>query len=100
MRIIDFLPNAAPLPPRPDGRPATMHRTQTIDYGLVLEGEIWSILDDSERLLKAGDIIIQRGTDHAWENRSDKPCRMAFILLAGEFDEVLQAQLAAQHLTP
>ena len=67
-----------------------MHRTATIDYGIVLEGEITLILDQGEVTIKAGDIIVQRGTNHAWANRSGKPCRMAFILIDGEFtDELL-----------
>lgn len=63
-----------------------MHRTESVDYGIVVEGEITLILDDgSETHLQAGDVVVQRGTDHAWENRSDKPARMAFILLDGAF---------------
>lgn len=62
-----------------------MHRTQTVDYGIVLEGEITMILDRDETTIKAGDIIIQNGTNHAWANRSGKPCRMAFILIDGQF---------------
>ena len=62
-----------------------MHRTETLDYGIVLEGEIYLVLDDSETLLKPGDVVIQRGTNHAWSNRSDRVCRMAFILLDGRF---------------
>ena len=61
-----------------------MHRTKTVDYGIVLEGEIWLVLDDSETLMRAGDVSIQRGTAHAWSNRSDKPCRMAFVLIDGD----------------
>ena len=62
-----------------------MHRTQTIDYGIVLEGEITLILDRAATTIHAGDIVIQCGTNHAWSNRSDKICRMAFILIDGEF---------------
>jgi mannose-6-phosphate isomerase-like protein (cupin superfamily) len=62
-----------------------MHRTQTIDYGIVLEGEITMILDREETTIEAGDIIIQRGTNHAWANRSGNICRMAFILIDGQF---------------
>jgi mannose-6-phosphate isomerase-like protein (cupin superfamily) len=62
-----------------------MHRTQTVDYGIVLEGEITMILDRGETTIKAGDIIIQNGTNHAWANRSGKPCRMAFVLIDGQF---------------
>lgn len=62
-----------------------MHRTQTVDYGIVLEGEMTLIVDRGETTIKAGDIIIQRGTSHAWANRSGKICRMAFILIDGQF---------------
>ncbi|MEY4424648.1 MAG: hypothetical protein RJB56_275 [Actinomycetota bacterium] len=73
------------------GNQSPMHRTESIDYGIVLEGEIWLVLDDSEVLLKAGDVCIQRGTDHAWANRSDKVCRVAFILVDGKFtDELIE----------
>jgi len=58
-----------------------MHRTRTVDYALVLDGEIWALMDEGEVLLKAGDCLIQRGTNHAWANRSDRPCRVAFILI-------------------
>jgi len=62
-----------------------MHRTETLDYGIVLEGELTLILDQEETTLQAGDIVIQRGTNHAWANRSDKHCRIAFILLDGQY---------------
>jgi quercetin dioxygenase-like cupin family protein len=61
-----------------------MHRTKTVDYGIVLSGEITMVLDEEEVPLQAGDIVVQRGTNHAWSNRSDKPCRMAFILIDGK----------------
>ena len=67
-----------------------MHRTETIDYGIVLEGEITLILDEGETVCRAGDIVIQRGTNHGWANRSGKPCRIAFVLIDGEFDEELR----------
>lgn len=63
-----------------------MHRTETLDYGIVLSGEIHAILDGAETILKAGDVIVQCGTNHAWSNRSDKPCRMAFVMIDGKFD--------------
>jgi mannose-6-phosphate isomerase-like protein (cupin superfamily) len=66
-----------------------MHRTETIDYGIVLEGEITLIVDRGETLVRAGDIIIQRGTNHAWANRSGRNCRIAFILIDGVFAEEL-----------
>lgn len=62
-----------------------MHRTETIDYGLVLDGEISLVLEGGETLVRAGDVIVQRGTNHAWANRSGRNCRMAFILIDGAF---------------
>lgn len=64
-----------------------MHRTESIDYGIVVFGEIVLVLDDGSRThLQAGDVVVQRGTDHAWENPSTtNPARMAFILLDGAF---------------
>jgi uncharacterized cupin superfamily protein len=58
-----------------------MHRTRTVDYAIVMEGEIDMLLDDSEIHLKAGDVLIQQGTNHAWVNRGTKPCRIAFVLI-------------------
>ena len=69
-----------------------MHRTESVDYGIVLSGEIYAILEDSETLMKAGDVIVQRGTNHAWSNRSAQPCRIAFILIDGKFDPELAAK--------
>ncbi|MCC2098442.1 MAG: cupin domain-containing protein [Hyphomicrobiales bacterium] len=61
-----------------------MHRTKSIDYAVILSGEIYLMLDDSERLLKQGDVVVQQGTFHAWSNRSDKPCQIAFILIGAQ----------------
>jgi quercetin dioxygenase-like cupin family protein len=77
----------------PPGAASPMHRTETIDYGVVLEGEIVLVLDDSETTLRAGDVVIQRGTDHRWENRSSEPTRVAFILIDGTFTDDLRALL-------
>ena len=60
-----------------------MHQTDTVDYAIILEGEMYAVLEEGETLMRAGDILIQRGTNHAWSNRSDKPCRVAFILIDG-----------------
>ncbi len=70
-----------------------MHRTQTVDYAVVLEGEIIMLLDDSEVHLKAGDVVIQRGTNHAWSNRSGKPVRMLYMLMDAQFDPDLKQLL-------
>jgi Cupin domain len=70
-------------------RHAFMHRTETIDYGIMLEGELTLIMDIGETTVRAGDIVIQRGTNHGWANRSGKPCRIAFILIDGQFTDGL-----------
>jgi hypothetical protein len=98
-RIVEFPPEKNPESPlsneemikemgldhpgKPGEKPRhpAMHRTASIDYGIVLSGEIDMWLDDSEVHLKAGDVIVQRGTNHAWVNRGDQPCRIAFILI-------------------
>lgn len=72
------------------GRHPFMHRTETVDYAVVLQGEITMLLDDQDVLLKAGDVVIQRGTNHAWSNRSDKPALMLYVLIDGEFDAELR----------
>jgi mannose-6-phosphate isomerase-like protein (cupin superfamily) len=63
-----------------------MHRTETVDYAIVLEGEIWAVMDEGETLLRAGDVLVQRGTNHAWANRSSRTARIAFILIDGVFE--------------
>jgi hypothetical protein len=70
-------------------RHAFMHRTETVDYGIVLQGEIVLIMDEGETLCRAGDIIVQRGTNHGWANRSDANCRIAFVLIDGTFEDGL-----------
>jgi mannose-6-phosphate isomerase-like protein (cupin superfamily) len=70
-----------------------MHRTESIDYGVVIEGEMTLMLDDSEVLLKPGSVVVQRGSNHAWANRSGKPCRMLFILIDGAYAPDLAAAI-------
>jgi len=70
-------------------RHALMHRTETIDYGIVLEGELTLVMDIGETVVRAGDIVIQRGTNHGWANRSGMNCRIAFILIDGKFEDGL-----------
>jgi naringenin degradation protein FdeH len=67
------------------GRHPMMHRTETVDYAVVLEGEITLLLDEGDVQLKAGDVVIQRGTSHAWTNRSGKPVKMLYVLIDGDF---------------
>jgi mannose-6-phosphate isomerase-like protein (cupin superfamily) len=75
------------------GRHPLMHRTETIDYAIVLSGEIYMILDESEVLLKAGDVVVQCGTNHAWSNRSSNPCTVAFVLIDGVYTDDLKQSL-------
>ena len=74
------------------GSTSPMHRTETLDVGIVLEGETWLLLDDgSETRVGPGDAVVQRGTNHAWENRSDRPVRMLFVLVDGTITDELRA---------
>ena len=102
LRIIDYPPEPkdpalraqmfhalfAKLFPEGAHRPANvahpgMHATDTIDYAIVLSGEIYAVMDEGETLLRAGDVLIQCGTLHAWSNRSDDFARIAFVLIDG-----------------
>ena len=90
VRIVDMPPGAC----------SPMHRTESIDYGVVLEGEITLVLDDgSATTIGPGELVVQRGTDHAWENRSDAPTRILFVLVAGRFEKSLCAQLPGDAVT-
>jgi mannose-6-phosphate isomerase-like protein (cupin superfamily) len=60
------------------------HKTSSVDYAIVLSGEIYALMDEGEVLLKAGDVLVQRGTNHAWSNRTDAPAYLAFVLVDAE----------------
>ena len=102
LRVIDYPPEAADPAERQRQIAATfggifadaehdkragahpgMHRTDTVDYAIILEGEIWAVMDDDETLMRAGDILVQRGTIPAWANRSNSTARICFVLLDG-----------------
>jgi mannose-6-phosphate isomerase-like protein (cupin superfamily) len=99
-RVVDFAPaspHAAPvdrieilramgIDPATQGYPrhANTHRTRTIDYAIVLDGEIDMLLDDTEIHVKAGDVLVQQATNHAWVNNGTMPCRIVFILIDAE----------------
>ena len=76
-----FASMGAQAAPAEKRRHPGMHRTRTIDYAIVLSGEIYAVLDEGEVLFKAGDVLIQRATNHAWSNRGERPCRIAFVLV-------------------
>jgi len=61
-----------------------MHRTATVDYAVVLRGEIHAVLEKGEALLRAGDVLVQRGTNHSWSVRGSEPCLVAFVLVSAE----------------
>ena len=77
-RVIEFSPGVAPR----------KHRTDSIDYAIVMSGEIDMELDDTVVHLKAGDVLVQRGTIHNWVNRGTAPCVMAFVLIDAKPVEV------------
>jgi len=80
-------------PPHMGGKRTVMHRTRTLDYAVVIEGEVVLVLEGSEVLLKKSDVVVQRGTIHAWENRSDKMARMVFFHIDAQFSDELLAKL-------
>jgi quercetin dioxygenase-like cupin family protein len=87
IRIVDLEPRSR----------SPMHRTETIDYGIVLAGQVTLVLDDgSETALRVGDVVVQRGTDHAWANTSDEPARMVFVLVDGRFNDELRRLLPGE----
>lgn len=94
LRVFEGLGNPKAATHGKGGRHPMMHRTETIDYAMILSGEITMLLDDEEVLLKAGDIVVQCGTNHAWSNRSNGPCVVAFILIDGTFEPQLEARFA------
>lgn len=73
-RIIDYHPGVAPR----------MHRTESVDYAIVLSGEIDMELDSGTVKLRAGDVLVQRGTSHNWINNGSEVCRIAIVLLSAE----------------
>ena len=65
-------------------RDSMMHRTATVDYAVVVKGEIYAVMDKGETLLRAGDVLVQRGTNHSWSVRAKEPCLVAFVLVGAE----------------
>lgn len=62
----------------------TFHANDTVDYNIILSGEIYAVTQREETLLRAGDVLIQRGTAHTWSNRSDVPCVYASIMVSAQ----------------
>ncbi len=87
LRILDVYPLGE------GGKRTVMHRTQTLDYVVVIAGELVLILDGSEVILRQGDVVVQRSADHAWENRGASVARAAFFHVDARFSAQLLAQL-------
>lgn len=84
----------------PPGSTAPMHRTKTIDYGIVLDGEVVLELDDgSEVRVGRGDLVVQRGTAHAWFNRTQSVARMLFVMVDGAFTDELRSTVGEEALS-
>lgn len=84
----------------PPGAVAPMHRTRTIDYGVILDGQVDLELDDGSVVtLSSGDVVVQRGTAHAWHNRSSRTVRMFFVNIDGAFTPDLRSALGDEALS-
>jgi mannose-6-phosphate isomerase-like protein (cupin superfamily) len=100
LRIVEFPPDSA-WRSRTDGKDGfnsigaghaqdkasadpMMHKTSTVDYIVVLKGEIYAVMETGEKLLRAGDILVQRGTNHSWSVRSSEPCIVAAVLVSAK----------------
>lgn len=81
-RYVEFPPDTDWLD-NPDAPDSQVHTTASIDFAIVVSGEIYAVLDKGESLMRAGDVLIQRGTRHSWSNRGNKPAVMAFALISG-----------------
>ena len=81
-RMVEFPPDSH-WRDRADGPADQVHATPSTDYAIVLEGEIWAVLDEEETLMRPGEVLIQRGVRHAWSNRTDKQAVVAFVLIGG-----------------
>jgi quercetin dioxygenase-like cupin family protein len=79
----------------PPGARREMHRTETIDYGIVVKGEVYLLLQRGEKLLRCGDIVIQRRTMHAWENRSGAVARLVFVNMSGQITDTARCPASA-----
>jgi mannose-6-phosphate isomerase-like protein (cupin superfamily) len=85
------------IPPTPPGSEPFMHRTNSVDYLHVLEGEITMLIEDNDHeiTLRKGDTIVQRATDHAWVNRTDKHCRLFIVMVGGRITPALEKSIGA-----
>ncbi len=92
--LFEQVNNPEGLRTKPDSPHPMMHCTEAIDYAIVTDGEMVLMLDDSEVALRPGSVVVQRGTNHAWANRSSKPARMLFIQIDGKYAPSIVEALA------
>ena len=88
------------VPDKDNWKHAFMHRTESIDFGVMIEGELVLVMEEGERVLTPGDVVVQVGTNHSWENRSDKNARICFVLLDGDYDDELRGLLGTEPKPP
>ncbi len=88
------------VPTKENWKHAFMHRTESIDFGIMIEGELVLVMEEGERVLTPGDIVVQVGTNHSWENRSDTNARICFVLLDGDYDPELRGLLGTAPKPP
>ncbi len=91
LRVVEFAPDVTWQSKH--NLKVMMHRTASLDYAIVLQGEIFAVLDKSETLMKPGDVLIQRGTNHAWANCSNAPSIVLFVLIGAEAISGLSSQV-------
>lgn len=87
-KLVEFLDSEG-VRDRKEPRHFWFHKTESLDYAVVLEGEIVAMMDQGETVMRPGDILVQRATNHSWSNRSGRNCRMLFVLLALNEGEIL-----------
>ena len=76
--------------------PSTLAPASITGDAIVLAGEVYAIMESGEKLMKTGDVLIQRGTRHAWSNRTDRPVRMLYVLIDARFDPELASAIGAE----
>ena len=88
--VFDNVGGAEARESRPTATASSSHRTRSINFSKIIEGELTLLVDDGEATVGVGDVVVQRGTNHGWVNRTDRPCRIAFVLIDGVFTDGLE----------
>jgi mannose-6-phosphate isomerase-like protein (cupin superfamily) len=100
LKIVEIPPDPQGMnEPDPSGAPhPMMRRTETVDYAIVLSGDVHLVLDDSEILVRKGDVVVLQGNNHAWSNRGKQACCIALFMIDGKYDQGLLRKLASRRL--